>query len=1098
MTRILDNLSDDSRMGTYARDMFNTFERLDVATGYFNLRGWRLFSDLVDEKMTAGQEFPIARILIGMVQGSAHQEVIAAYQREVEGDEDVTADREIAVKRRKALLEVLRGQLMRGIPTASDRETLEHLHKQIACGAVEIRVFCDQPLHGKAYIFHRSDPSQPMKGLVGSSNLTYPGLTSNLELNTDVVDDDGAAKLARWFEDRWDDDFSLTVEEDLLKLLDESWASPGARPPYDVFLKVCYDLSKDVREGLDEYSLTGRISDELLEYQATAVKTLTKRVMSRGGTMLGDVVGLGKTLTAIAVALTLRDEYGYQPLVICPKNLQKMWEDHIEAYDLHGRVVPYSMSHTLDELRRYPFVIVDESHTLRNDKTQLYQNVQRYIMTNEAKVLLLTATPFNIKYADVANQLGLFIDEDEDLGLQPLAALAKGDFADQLEFGLSTLAAFRKSNEPEDWKRLMGEHLVRRTRSFVKENYAQTDESENQYLTFSNGERFFFPKRKAIPVDHQFDHNDPAELMVDDMTLDVIQDLLLPRYDLSSYVSRAGQTEASAEESQILEDWKRSRGHVSGFVRTNFYKRLSSCGHSFILSLQRHLARNRLFMYAIDQGLPIPLGTIDANVLRGDSDSGDEQSLDLNGDGLTDPAEDYALLSQAGKPNIRWIRPSLFYGRLRDDLEADNRAIASLLQSYGQWTVGTDSKIRALANLVTKDHPGEKVVVFTEYKDTANYLAEALVQLGVENVGIATGDTTDPTAVARRFSPKSNANLVAADKGYQVPVVDELRVLVATDVLSEGQNLQDAHIVVNYDIPWAIIQLIQRAGRVDRVGQEADIVLVYTVSHGSVEDVLRLRERVQQRLAENATTFGSDESFFDTDEEVTIIRDLYNGQIDDPAQEDDVDASSLAYELWNKATADNPELAERIAHLPDMIDATKQKRLTDQGEGVTVHVQTDSGMDLFGWASPGGHMQLLTGHEALRIFEASPNEMGRPRILEHDSLVKALIQTGPLKEQENIAGRLRGERKILWNRLGQQRDLFHQDPTSEEALDALFQAPLTKLATNKLRSARRRGAGNPELIDLIRNFYLRDDLTVQAREGKDPIHIVSVMGVSND
>lgn len=143
-------------------------------------------------------------------------------------------------------------------------------------------------------------------------------------------------------------------------------------------------------------------------------------------------------------------------------------------------------------------------------------------------------------------------------------------------------------------------------------------------------------------------------------------------------------------------------------------------------------------------------------------------------------------------------------------------------------------------------------------------------------------------------------------------------------------------------------------------------------------------------------------------------------------------------------------------------------------------------------------MQLLTGHEALRIFEASPNEMGRPRILEHDSLVKALIQTGPLKEQENIAGRLRGERKILWNRLGQQRDLFHQDLASEEALDALFQAPLTKLATNKLRSARRRGAGNQELIDLIRNFYLRDDLTVQAREGKDPIHIVSVMGVSND
>ena len=113
------------------------------------------------------------------------------------------------------------------------------------------------------------------------------------------------------------------------------------------------------------------------------------------------------------------------------------------------------MSHTLDDLRRYPLVIVDESHTLRNEKTQAYQNVQRYIMANESKALLLTATPFNIKYADVANQLGLFINEDEDLGLQPLAALSKANFTDNLEFGLSTLAAFRKSDEPEDWKRLM-------------------------------------------------------------------------------------------------------------------------------------------------------------------------------------------------------------------------------------------------------------------------------------------------------------------------------------------------------------------------------------------------------------------------------------------------------------------------------------------------------------------------------------------------------------------------------------------------------------------------------------------------------------------
>ena len=1084
-------------MGAHVQKMFETFERLDVATGYFNLRGWSLFSDLVDEKMAHNPEAPVARILVGMVQGSAHQEVIAAYEREVEGDEDITADREMAVERRKALLGVLRGQLMRGIPSNADRQTLARLHDQISSGAVEVRVFCDQPLHGKTYIFHRSDPSQPTVGLVGSSNLTHPGLTTNLELNTDVVDSDGAAKLAQWFEDRWKDHWSLPIDAELLELLDESWASPTLRAPYDVFLKVCYDLSRDVREGLDEYSLTGRISEELLEYQATAVKTLTRRVMTQGGTMLGDVVGLGKTLTAIAVALTLRDEYGYQPLVICPKNLQKMWEEHLEAYDLHGRVVPYSMNHKLEELRRYPLVIIDESHTLRNEKTEVYQNVHRYITSNESKALLLTATPFNIKYADVANQLGLFIDEDEDLGLQPLAALAKKDFADRLEFGLSTLAAFRKSDEPEDWKRLMGEHLVRRTRSFVRENYAQIDENGNEYLTFSNGQRFFFPERKAIPVDHQFDPGDPAELMVDDSTLDAIADLKLPRYDLFSYVSPAGKNQATEDELRVLDDLERSRGHVSGFVRTNFYKRLSSCGHSFILSLRRHLDRNQLFMFAIDQDLPIPVGTIDANVLRGDSDAVEESSAGLGDQEMTDPADHYALVAENPGPSIRWVRPSIFVHRLRDELEEDNRAIASLLKSYGPWKVDTDSKVRALKRLVTEVHPGEKVLIFTEYKDTANYLAAALEELGVEQVGLATGDTSNPTAVARRFSPKSNANLVAADQDYRYTADDELRVLVATDVLSEGQNLQDAHIVVNYDIPWAIIELIQRAGRVDRVGQEADTVLVYTVSHGSVEDVLNLRKRVQQRLAANAATFGSDESFFDTAEEVEIIRDLYNGKIEDVAQEDDVDASSLAYEIWNKATKDNSELERRISHLPDMIDATRVRRLTDQAEGVACHVQTESGRDLFGWASRTGDMTLLTGHEALRVFEASRHEEALPRIPTHDSLVKDLVQSGPLREQTNIAGRLRGERKIIWNRLGNQLDLVG-DPVTEEALDALFQTPLTTFATNKLRSARRRGADETELLDLIRTLYVRDDLVIQSRSGKDPIHIVSVMGVSDD
>ncbi|OLT10229.1 NgoFVII family restriction endonuclease [Kocuria sp. CNJ-770] len=1095
MTQIFDNLQDKTRLGWRLQEVFEAYSSMDVAVGYFNLRGWEMLDAEVRAKMTAGAEFPVARVLIGMVMPGEHRQALEALQRAVDGSEEAEADRPRARERRNELVNHLREQLMHGMPTQKDREALQSLHEFVQLGAVELKVFTRRPLHGKTYIFHREDVSAPHIGFVGSSNLTFPGLMSNLELNTDVVEQHAAEQLARWFQERWVDRWSLSIQDELLELLEESWASPLVRSPYEVYLKVCHDLSRDVREGLDGYVLTGPIAGQLLEYQATAVKTLARRVMAHRGTMLGDVVGLGKTLTAVAVAQVLRDEHGYQPLVVCPKNLQSMWERHMEAYDLHGRVVPYSMVHrVLPDLRRYPFVIVDESHTLRNENTRTYNAVHEYISVNDSKVLLLTATPYNLRFTDVANQLGLYIDEDEDLGIAPVNALAENPhLAENLEFGQTTLAAFRKSEHPEDWKRLMGENLVRRTRSFIRDNYAETDEAGRQYLTFSNGERFTFPDRRAIPVDHEFTEDDPAAKMVADTTLDAIKELQLPRYDLAAYLAPSAAGLMNDDERSLVEDLQRSRGQVAGFVRTNFYKRLSSCGHSFILSLQRHLSRNRLFLHAIDEDLPLPAGTIDANVLQGDTDAEveDESTTSLRlGGQLTEPAQDYALLEEKAPASVRWIRPQLFTSHLRRDLVADSEAIEGLLSDYGAWSPEGDSKLAGLLRLVQQEHPGEKVLIFTEYKDTADYVAAALQELGVEQVDVATGEVEDPTALARRFSPKSNSRLIATDESLTPQ--DELRVLVATDVLSEGQNLQDAHVVVNYDLPWAIIKLIQRAGRVDRVGQDAEEVLIYTISHGSVEDVLNLRTRIQHRLAENASAFGSDERFFGTEGEVRVIKDLYDGTLADTEAQEDVDASSLAFEVWRKATQDDPALAECIAGLPDMIDATRTPRLQEQ-EGVACYVRTDSGNEGFAYAHPDGTTRLLTGHEALRAFEAAPGQPGLERRGDHDELVEAMVR-GPLKESENTAGRLRGERKIIWQRLGE--TLHNYDPVTDKAVSAIYEAPLTVTATHRLRQARRAGATDENLLALIRRLHQDNDLTISTKTGTDPIRIVSTMGVS--
>lgn len=1096
MTRIFDNIEQPFAPGL--TESLEIFRSLDIATGYFNLRGWDTFANLVDIKSGESESAvtgaaPVVRVLVGMMRGTAGDETLDELQRQLEGVESPGTDHSMGKARQAALLAHMREQLMRGIPTAKDRVTLQSLRRQIKEGQVELRVYTRRPLHGKTYIFHRDDPVNPRVAYVGSSNLTAAGLQSNFELNVDVVDGDATAKLASWFEDRWNDVFSYQIDDDLLALIDESWASPALRSPYEVYLKLCYDMSRDVRDGLAEYDISGPIKALLLDYQREAVQTLARRLGFRGGTMLGDVVGLGKTLTAVAVALLLLEEERYSTLVVCPKNLVEMWEEHLHEYQVPSKVVPYSMAaKVLPDLRRYQLVILDESHTLRTDTRQDYQALHRYIRDNSSRVLLLTATPYNIGFKDVANQIGLYLDPDTDLGLQPTEALRKDPkLADRVDGKTSTLAAFKESAEPEDWKRLMSEHLVRRTRTFIKrqaEDAGQVDEA-GVYLTFANGDKFHFPRRIAKPLDHTFNINDPAAAMISDSTLNVIQGLRLPRYDLRRYVRTKGIS-LTDEEQEVLDKWERGRGQVKGFVQTSFYKRLSSCGWSFMVSLKRHADRNRLFLYALENNRPLPTGTIlDAMFSTSDSDE-DFDSEDL----AADPEAQYNQLLAKSPASITWVRSEIFSDALAEHLAEDTDAIDALTAAFGDWTSAHDSKLARLVELLEREHPAEKVLIFTEYKDTADYIGRSLSERGIPAVGVATGDTENPTDLARRFSPHSNRTPGAGEARPESTPEEELRILIATDVLSEGQNLQDAHIIVNYDLPWAIIKLIQRAGRVDRLGQTSPTVSVYSMFHDSVEAVISLRSRIRERLADSAQAFGSDEQFFGDPRETKFLADLYDGKLDDDDLEGDVDAASLAFEVWRKATENNPGLAKRIVGLPDLLTATRPPRLSDPlSPGVGCMIRTRSGMDAYGYASPDGSLELLTGHEVLRLFACEPETAAQPTRLDHDDLLARLVQgdEAPLAKPHLHEGQLRGVRKSVWGRLS--GTVFQSNADIAEALDALHRSPLTQEAERKLR---RRLADHQELADTLVALH-RSQALVIGKGAQDPIRIVSSMGIAD-
>lgn len=283
-----------------------------------------------------------------------------------------------------------------------------------------------------------------------------------------------------------------------------------------------------------------------------------------------------------------------------------------------------------------------------------------------------------------------------------------------------------------------------------------------------------------------------------------------------------------------------------GFCRTNLYKRLESSGQAFKQSIERHILRNYVYLYAIEHDLRLPIGTQDAGLLNtgiNDEDmeeigmvdafgGGEEEEEQLPAENLASlrneeefkrrAAEVYSQYAGGYTRRFRWLRHDLFVGTLTKDLLSDARSLTKVLERCTEWHTNADAKLNALAELLMTVHPQEKVIVFTQFADTVRYLETQLKSRGISKLAGVTGTSDDPTELAWRFSPISNS------KRDQVGSDEELRVLVATDVLSEGQNLQDSFVVVNYDLPWAIVRLVQRIGRVDRIGQEAPRILCYS------------------------------------------------------------------------------------------------------------------------------------------------------------------------------------------------------------------------------------------------------------------------------
>lgn len=1033
MSRIVDNQA--LTLSAALQNAVAHSKALDACVGYFNLRGWSSVADELETIRSNPFDNNPVRLLIGMAV-SESDAVREDFEAVFHLDKQLV-DHKLAMARADRAVQGFVDQLVWGVPNAADKESIAKLLLDLESGLVRVKFAARRRLHAKLYLCHMSGGGGGFTAFVGSSNFTKSGLLTSGELNIEETDKQKGEELATWFSEHWDDIYSVDITDRLIEVLKNSWAAEPQPSPRLVHLRLAYELSRDARSGAG-VEIPRKIASKLVEWQEDAVRVAVKILSNRALVVVGDVVGLGKTIVGTAIAATMQE----RTLVICPKNLVEMWEGYFEEYEVHGRVVSLSMvQKVLGDLRHYGVVLIDESHNLRHTTRQAWGHVRSYIQENNSKVILLTATMFNANVRDISGQLGLKLDKRADLGLRPetyISGLKPHEqiaFEKKVEGYTSSLEAFDLSEEADDWKRLLSLFLVRRTRKYLLQHYSKTDKSTGEkYFEYRDGTRFHFPDRIPMPLEYVGGEDDPCDQLASVENFDAIEGMTYARYQLGKYF--ASDFDPKDDFEKLLKDDLTRATASRGFIETTVLKRLASSPKAFFITVEKMLLRAHVLRYALQNNLDIPIGTLsDRSLDLGSNDYEPEiedEDFEEFDDVDVEPAvtdgswakglgeadwtkkaeHSYNSLVTAKPKGLRLARVSMFdKDALLVAVSKDNATLQSIIDTHGAWNPENDTKLEALVNLIKGLAKGEKLLVFSEYADSIKYIEKhVLPRLPEIAIGSVTGGSDDPTKLARRFSPISNQDLGGLPAG-----TTELQVLLATDVLSEGQNLQDAATVLNWDLPWTIIKVIQRAGRVDRVGQKAKEIRVLSFKpHTGLDGQLKLLSRLRKRLETNQEILGGGETIFDshiTDE----FDDLYSGKAGLLDDEGEVDYASFAHAIWMAATESEQKKARDLGKASHTTSGLKLDRI---GE-ILAYTQATKGedqvFDIIALTTSDGKNKTISQMEALNLT-ASVETIAVAELENHHDKVAELIKNTiyPQAAQKPVLVNL-GTRKKLFD-----------------------------------------------------------------------------------
>ena len=746
-------------------------------------------------------------------------------------------------------------------------------------------------LHGKLYHLHDGHREH---AILGSSNFTRRGLglsaTPNIELNLIVDSDRDRADLKAWFDDIWsDDELVADVKGDVLKYLEQLYVN---HPPEFIYFKTLYHVFERFLSGqADDAQLFNRtdiidtqVWKTLFDFQKDGAKGAIHKISNHNGCILADSVGLGKTYTALAV-IKYYELRNHRVLVLCPKKLRDNWTVYLAQNNselnpfLKDRFAYTVLSHT--DLSResgkvdgvdlatlnwgnFDLVVIDESHNFRNNtkgkrdengnliRKSRYERLLEDIIQAGVKtrVMLLSATPVNNNLKDLRNQI-YFVTEGRD-----------NEFADS--FGIrslkDTLASAQRTFT--DWAKKAGEKDARELIDKLSASFftlldeltiARSRKHIQRYYRSSLQQIGQFPKRKK-PLSMFSDIDLKGRFPSYDRLNDEISNYQLSLFNPTKYV--LPEFREQYEKGKVLNFSQADREHfLIGMMKVNFLKRLESSVYSFNITMERTIEKIEVLEERIRA------------FIAHQASEAEEVQQEL----FIDSSEEDEELTQAfevgGKLKIPMAH--LDVTRWLEDLQKDRDQLALLAGVANDVTPDRDAKLADLKILIeqkvtnpttnTKGEANRKVVVFCAFADTAAYLYDNLhdwaretlnVHIALVSGGAKANQTTfgkaDFNQILTNFSPRAKQR----EKIASMPQEGEIDILIATDCISEGQNLQDCDLLVNYDIHWNPVRIIQRFGRIDRIGSmNSEIQLVNFWPTEDLNKYIDLKNRVEARMA---------------------------------------------------------------------------------------------------------------------------------------------------------------------------------------------------------------------------------------------------------